>query len=117
MGSEPLVQLSDYRWPSGSGDPIAILAVRLETIARRFGLSSEEWEEEGLGPARGFMCRLASGPVISLVELAHRAKTAYPGPNLSVDSHELEEVGVARLLEDALEALGLGEADVVWKAA
>ena len=116
MSNHSLCQLTNYRWPSGSDEPIAILAVSLETIERRFGLASEEWVEDGLGPARGVWCRLPSGRVISLVEFEHCANTHYPGPNLSADSHELYEIGGARLLEEALEALGLGEADVAWKA-
>jgi hypothetical protein len=114
MSNGTLSQLWNYRWPSGTDEQIAILAVPVETIERRFELSAEEWIEDGLGPARGFWCMLPSGRVISLVEFAHRAETAYPGPNLSVDSHEFHRIGGARLLKDALEGLGLTEADVVW---
>lgn len=107
-------QVWDHRWPSGTDEQIAILAVSVDTVARRFGFTAETWDEDGLGPARGFACTLPSGRVISLVEFSHRPGTARRGPNLNVDSLELQQMGGAVLLREALDALGLVEAEVDW---
>lgn len=114
MSTTSLSQVWNYRWPSGTDEQIAILAVPVDTMERQLGLSAEAWVEDGLGPARGFWGKLPSGRVISLVEFAHRANSAYPGPNLSVDSQMFQQMGGTPLLREALEALGLTEADVAW---
>lgn len=114
MSNGTLSQVWNYRWPSGTDEQIAILSIPVDTLARQFGLSAEEWVEDGLGPARGFWCKLPSGLVISLVEFEHLANSPYSGPDLSVDSYAFQQMGSAPLLYDALKALGLTEADVIW---
>lgn len=107
-------QVWNYRWPGGTDEQIAILSARVDTLARLFGFSPEEWEEDGLGPARGFWCKLQSGHVFSLIEFAQRPSKALQGPNLSVDSQAYQLIGGETLLHEVLDALGLTDTDVAW---
>jgi hypothetical protein len=102
-------QLETYRWPSGRDFWIASLGVRFSEIAARNGLREDRWEEEGLGPAIGALCRLpSSGTVILLQELEH-AVTYHgaAGPDISADLGEIVIRGITAVREEALAGLGL----------
>ncbi len=107
-------QLRNYHWPSGIDSWIGSLGVRFADLASRIGLHTDRWEEEGLGPAVGALCRLSSGTVILLKELEfavtyHGAR----GPEMSADLGEVAEQGVETIRSQALLALGLTDADVI----
>lgn len=110
----PVAQVWGYRWPSGSDERIAILKPDLAALAASNALVLESWEEEGLGPATGCGCRLPSGRVVALARFEHLAASAFPGPNLSVDSEEHRKLGTDRLLAEVRDAFRLGEGDFAW---
>ena len=106
-------QLRTYSWPSGIDSWIGSVGVRFADLASRMSLRTDHWEEEGLGPAVGALCRLSSGTVILLKELEfavtyHGAR----GPDISADLGEVAAQGVGTIRSQALLALGLTDADV-----
>jgi hypothetical protein len=115
--TEAVHQVFDHHWPSGSGEPIAILGILFEPlgVGRQFAL--EEWEEDGLGPARGFWCRLPSGRIVLLWELEATRGEYLHGIHVSVDSGELREREPRQWLAELFAALGLPEDVVLWTAA
>ena len=59
----PMIEpITTHRW-STDGCPFAALGVRVEELARRLGVSLQEWNVDGLGLARGFGFRVPSGRV------------------------------------------------------
>jgi hypothetical protein len=107
-----LETLSSFAWAT-IGIPFAQLAVRVDDIATKFGVSIHAWEENGLGPARGLIIRLTSGRVIFLEELAlalefHGAK----GPTVYADAADLGEIGVDQFVAEVLSELRLSPSDL-----
>jgi hypothetical protein len=113
--SRQVRQIWTRMWPSGAYQPIAILHTRLDALAAEHGLQPEAWDEDGLGSARGAGCRLASGRIILLRELAGLRGTPFPGAEVRVDAGEHERLGTPRLMGEVLAALGLSPADVAWQ--
>jgi hypothetical protein len=100
-------QVSEYRFPSPD---LAIVTIRVPVaeIAKRFGLTVENWEEDGLGRARGMFIRFPSGRVMLLRELEHAIKDlGEEGPTVYVDAGEVVACGVEPLVGEVLEGLGL----------
>jgi hypothetical protein len=96
---------------------LATLSVRVGELAARLGFSVSVWDEDGLGPARGFVCRLPSGRVFGLQELEHEIRYQWAqGPNVLVDAGDLASQGIEPLLGEVLDGLGLCRADVTWLA-
>ena len=109
-----VVPLPSYTWPTVEF-PLAALGVRIDALARRLDLPLYDWEEEGLGPARGVVVRLPSGRAALLRELAHAVEHLDAGgPDVWVDAAEVAEVGIERLVNEVREALALAAAEVVW---
>ena len=108
-------QVAGYRWPSGGEQAIAILRVPLERLAEKSGLTLEQWDEEGLGPARGVWCRLPSGRVVQLYELEYTPEDrGAVGPNVSADLGDISRIGPEKLVDEVLQAFALSRADVSW---
>jgi hypothetical protein len=63
-----LIQLPDYRFPSGSGAILGSFRVRAGEIAKRCGLHLQTWQDPELGPIVGFAIQLPSGRVVLLRE-------------------------------------------------
>lgn len=106
--------LTEYIWQSPEF-PICTVNVPVAELALRLGFPLAEWEEPGLGRATGFGCRLASGLVVMLEELAHaRDHLGAAGPALYIEGHDLAAMGVERALADVLAGLGLTPQNVAW---
>lgn len=106
--------LPQYTWPTDCF-PLASLCVRVDELAKRFEMPVFTWVEEGLGPARGFGCRLASGCVFLLEELEESIRrTRAKGPNVYVDAADVARHGVEKMVDDFLDGLCLTRADVDW---
>jgi hypothetical protein len=106
--------LSEYRFPLDSM-VLCSLRVRLDVIATRFDLPIYEWEEDGLGRARGLGCRLPSGLVFVLRELEHAVRhLGAAGPGVDVDVGVVATRGVASLVDEITNALQLSSAEVDW---
>jgi len=109
-----LTPITDYAWQS---DKFAVCTVDVPVaeLAERLDLPLVQWEEDGLGSATGFSCRLASGLILFLEELEHlRKHHGAKGPTIYVDASELVERGIQGTLSTALDALGLPRTSVTW---
>lgn len=109
MSSKKIRQVANYRWPSGGEQPIGQLRIPLSDVAQRIGLKLEQWDEEGVGPARGAWCRLPSGRVVQLYELSQK-----PGINVSADLSDVSHFGSVNLLLEVMKALKLDVKAVSW---
>ena len=99
----------------GGDFPVAVLAVRVEDLARRLGLELQIWEEEGLGPATGALCRLPSGRLVALCEHAHAVEhLGAPGPDVVVNGADLLASGANALVAEILAAFDLPRSAVAW---
>ncbi|HEU0127942.1 MAG TPA: hypothetical protein VFQ48_04970, partial [Pseudonocardiaceae bacterium] len=107
-------QIRDHRWPSGGDQPIAILAVPVEQLAEKCGFVLDEWEEDGLGSARGFAFVLPSGRIVLLYELAHMDGRTGSGANVSVDLGDLAAIGPTEIVAEVLSALQLPQSAIYW---
>ena len=111
-----LQNLTSYTFPTAECG-LASLTIRVDDLADRFGFPVLEWQEDGLGPTRGFAFRLSSGRVFVLIEHLLSIKHSYSrGPNVLVDATELAALGVETLLAEFLKATGLSRADVAQVA-
>lgn len=107
--------LPEHRCPSGGDMPLAGLAIRVDELARRVGIPLQEWEEDGLGTMRGAVCRLPSGRVVLVRELAHAVRhLGTAGPEISVDAGELAVEGVDALVAEVRAAFGLEPEELDW---
>lgn len=114
MGRAAVTPVAGHHF-SGGDFPIAVLAVRLEDLARRLGLELRTWEEEGLGAATGALCRLPSGRVVALCEHAHAVEhLGAPGPDVVVDGGDVLASGADALVEEILAAFDLPRSAVAW---
>lgn len=109
-------QVHQHRWPSGRDEPVAILKPSIDGLARQGGFILDEWDEDGLGPARGFNCMLPSGRVVLIFELDHTRGRPVHGINLSADSQDFDVAGTTPILDEVLLAFGLSRDDVLWVA-
>src|SRR5262245_43147077 len=108
---------SDFRFPNGIGWPIAHLRTRVRDIAQRFGLTVEAWEENGLGPASGFIIGLPSGRAMALRELTYLIeREGAEGPELLADAGDVAAFGVEALVAEMLDALDLPRQAIAWIA-
>jgi hypothetical protein len=114
MGSIGLiVQVFSHRFPSGLEVPVMDLREPVAGIADRLGLIVERWEEDGLGPASGFLVRLSSGRIVLLQEMEHAVKRlGAKGPTVLADAGEVAAVGPAPIASEIVEGLDLS-ADAV----
>lgn len=113
-----VVQVQGDDVPRATRAAICTLAVPVEDVAARLGLVIEEWEEHGLGTARGGFVGIATGRVLLLSELAHaRRHLGAKGPTVEVDMADLEgegATGPAALLGEVVTGLGIKDAEIDW---
>lgn len=108
----PVELVMSYTWPTDAF-PLAALAVRVDALAGRLGMTVLTWVEDGLGPARGFGVRMPSGRVYLFEELELSVRhDGARGPNVYVDAAELARDGVTVLVAELLEGCGLVECDL-----
>ena len=106
-----------FRWPSGDGRPLFQISVRAAELAQRNGLQLRHWDEDGLGPASGFVFRTDGGDIFVVQELAHAIEhLGSEGPTIWADKGSAETRGVAAVVDACLGALGIYESDVTWIA-
>jgi hypothetical protein len=111
-----VVTVTTYTWPN-DGIPFAGLRIRVEELAARLGVAVHTWDIDGLGPAKGFGFRTASGRVYLLQELALAVQYhGATGPSLYVDAADLSTVGPAALADEVFATLGLAHSDVLFFA-
>jgi hypothetical protein len=113
MSGPSLVKLSTHRWLTDW--PIAELNLRVDELLGRLGVTPDEWEEDGLGTARGALVRLSTGRVFLLQELAHAIRLGRPGPTIAADVEDVAAFGPAPLIAEVLEALGLSRSHLSWE--
>lgn len=114
-----VVQLRGGDIPLVTRSAVCTLAIPIEEVAARLGLEVEEWEEDGLGTARGAFVRIASKRVLLLSELVHaRRHLGSKGPAVEVDLDDLDGsggTGAAAVLLEVTEGLGLQESEIDWR--
>jgi hypothetical protein len=94
---------------------LASIGIRIEELARRVGFELLDWEEDGLGPARGAAFRLPSGRPILLQELTLAVRGRPDGgPDVWVDAADLGEVGVQALVDELRAVLDVPQSAFVW---
>jgi hypothetical protein len=106
--------LPEYKWQSGEM-PVCTVNVPVSELSRQLGMRLISWEEEGLGTATGFFCRLQSGEVLLLEELAHaREHLGAKGPTVYMEARALSELGVKQAVAIVLAGLGLPASKLGW---
>jgi hypothetical protein len=110
-----LLYLPHHTWPVSEW-AIARLTVRLSIIADANGLTLRDWVEPDLGPATGCAFRLPSSVVVLLEELEYGISHFHEkGPQVYADAGDVDELGIDRILDETLIALGLKASDVEFK--
>ncbi len=110
----PVEQVFAHKWPSGSGVWLIGIAVRMDILAESLSISTEEWEEEGLGPARGAWLKLSNSRIVLVYELAHAIKFhGARGPAVEVDAQEAATLGLDHLTAEVKSALSLTEDQII----
>lgn len=95
--------------------PLCTLTVRIDVLAARLGFTLVSYVEDGLGPAKGFACRLPGGMLMVAEELEHMIEHGMArGPAIEVELLKLHELGVEGALQAVLPPLGLTRADLDW---
>jgi len=108
-------QIRHHRFPSGFELPIAGLKIGLEKIESLKGFDLDEWEEDGLGTARGGFFELASHRIVLVRELEHaREYLGAAGPDIHVDGADIIASDIKALVADVLEGLSLTADDLAW---
>jgi hypothetical protein len=93
---------------------VAMLNVRAYELADRFDYRLDEWEEDGLGEAKGFAVILPTGLWVLFEELQHNVERGMAnGPTIYVLAPQSESVD--GLLSEVLNAFGLNDDDVQTK--
>jgi hypothetical protein len=107
-------QLYAHKWPSGSGVWLFGIAVRMDVLAKALSVNTEEWDEDGLGLARGAWLKLSTGRVVLVYELAHSIDyLGARGPIVEVDAGEAAALGLSRLTEEVRSELSLTDKQVI----
>jgi hypothetical protein len=111
-----LAQILEHRFPSGLGHPVCGLSIALDEIANAWGLQLQSWDEDGLGPARGAFICLPSGRIVLLRELAHAVRRlGSAGPDIEADGDDIASHGIAAIVDDVVQALGLSAEVTAWR--
>jgi hypothetical protein len=108
------VQMFDYKFPSGEGVEVLRLAINLDELAARLGITLEDWEEDGFGPARGAFVRLPSHTVILVRELQY-LRRGDGGVDIIVDAGSLADRGLD-LPSEICKSLQVLAPMILWKA-
>jgi hypothetical protein len=109
-----LIQLHDFKFPSGLDWPLATLTCRVDDLAARLELEVECWEEDGLGPARGFALGPSTSPILISEQVFHVAANPLGATVITLDGDEAATIDHAALLDRALAMLGLERDMVSW---
>ena len=118
--TDPMKQLQplgfeDFAWETFEF-PLCQLAIRAADLAGQHGLPLSHWEEDGLGEAVGFFCRLPSGADVLVQELMHAIEyLGDKGPAVYVDAARLYHHGPSALIAEVLDAFGLAPDRVHWR--
>jgi hypothetical protein len=118
MRSEPgmpqAVEPGTLLFPVGEV-PLLTLRGSAAELLSPFGIPLHEWEEDGLGRARGAGVRLPSGCGILLTELLDAPRPPDGGQvTVDVAMEDLARLGGDRLADEILAALRLGRGHVAW---
>ena len=109
-----LTFLPEHVWQSPEF-PLCTVNVPVAELAQRLGFPLVTWDESGLGNASGFGCKLESGMVLLLEELAHaREYLGAAGPTIYVEASALVAQGVGTSVTSVLNGLGLSPQNVTW---
>jgi len=96
--------------------PVCTVNVRVAVLAERLGFTLDAWEEDGMGPATGFLCRLSDGLVTYTEEFAHAVEhLKAQGPTFYVSVEALRARGVAATVSTIQHAIGLDDNHVDWR--
>ena len=109
-----LAQLRDFKFPSGLDWSLATLTCRVDDLAARLGLEVECWEEDGLGPARGFALGPSTSPTLISEQVYLVAVNPMGATVITIDGGEAVTMGHAAMLDRALAMLGLDREVVSW---
>jgi hypothetical protein len=109
-----VVAITEYQW-STPEYPLCELAVPVSEIAASLGIHLHFWNEDGLGAASGFMCRLSSGLALLVQEFEHaREHLGSKGPTVLVEATDLVALGVTTATNEVLTAFGLAAHQINW---
>lgn len=103
--------LHEHTWTS-TDFPLCQFGLSAAALGGRLHLPLQSWEEDGLGPASGFLCELPSGLVLLVQDFA-LAPTL--GASVHTDAADIAERGVQSLLLEVLKAFDLTTDVVTWE--
>ena len=109
-----LAQLRDFKFPSGLDWSLATITCRVDDLAARLGLEVECWEEDGLGPARGFAFGPSTSPTLISEQVFLVAANPMGATVITIDGGEAVALGHSAMLDRALAMLGLDRDVVSW---
>ena len=102
----------ESEWVRGNFLPLAGAAINMDDVAARLGVSYEEYDEDGLGRARGQQLRMKKRRQI---KVQHQLE-APPPYDRQITIYGLSGTRAQMMadMKDALAALGLEESQVTW---
>lgn len=105
-------QVSEAEWVKMNYGAYAMLDATWEQLEKRFNIKFEEYEEDGLGTARGAFLRTNGG--VQFV-FRHLLQAPTPGPHMTIEGKLHPNDGCkARDLRDILAATGIDAKELTW---
>lgn len=101
--------LSEYTWRSAEF-PVGSVNVSAKELSARLNLPLLRWEEDGLGEAHGFGCRLPNALVLKVSELNYPATQSV----IYIEACALVERGISSSICEILDGLGLSRENLTW---
>jgi hypothetical protein len=88
--------------------------MRMDALAGALSIKTDEWEEDGLGLARGAWLKLSTGRVVLVYELAHSIDyLGARGPTVEVEAGEATALGLSRLTAEVKSELSLTDKQII----
>jgi hypothetical protein len=109
------LQFFDFHRCSTVEWPLLGLSLSVDELASRIDAPVQNWIEDGLGPAKGFVVRLPSSLIVGVEEM-EQYDGRMSGASVIVDSAELAIVGPEKLIKEAKEGLQLSDSEIVHSA-
>lgn len=103
--------LSEHTWKSADF-PLCQVSLSAANLADQLKLPLQTWDEDGLGPASGFLCQIPFGLVVLVQDFALAPAL---GASLHIDASDLAEQGVQLPLREILSAFSLAPDVVTWE--
>ena len=102
------VALHDHEWRT-TEFPLCQLSTSVAQLSARVRIPATSWNEDGLGQAHGFTCRLSSGLVVLVAEFA-----GSKGTMIAIEAADLVRIGIEGAMAEVLPAFAVSKDAITW---